>query len=160
MPSVSEDGVITQRVSRPLSEVKKGFTYFRNGDILFAKITPCMENGKGAFASKLENGVGFGSTEFHVLRTKSGLDSRIMFNFLQQMQFRKFAKLHMTGMAGQQRVPKEFLENFQIFLPSPQKQRALVKLIEQSKVGIIRHNSRLARLAALKKVYLAKHLEV
>ena len=63
-----EFGVIVKQDSRRVAEVEKGYTYFGEGDVLFAKITPCMENGKGAIATNLKNGVGFGSTEFHVLR--------------------------------------------------------------------------------------------
>lgn len=160
MPAVSDDGSINQRASRLLSEVKKGFTYFRNGDILFAKITPCMENGKGALASDLEKGVGFGSTEFHILRAKGEIDARIMFNFLQQQRFRKLAQPHMKGMAGQQRVSKDYLEKFEITIPSASAQADLVKLIEESKMIIVYHNARLIRLAAIKKDYLLKQLGI
>src|SRR5437773_52189 len=70
MPAVDADlGAITNPELRPFTEVRKGFTAFRNGDVIMAKITPCMENGKAAVASNLENGLGFGSTEFHVLRS-------------------------------------------------------------------------------------------
>lgn len=72
MPSVSEDGRIDASIERPYSEVCKGFTYFTENDVLFAKITPCMENGKGGVAKGLKNGAGFGSTEFHVLRPIKG----------------------------------------------------------------------------------------
>ena len=72
MPSVSEDGRIDASIERPYSEVCKGFTYFAENDVLFAKITPCMENGKGGVAKGLKNGAGFGSTEFHVLRPIKG----------------------------------------------------------------------------------------
>ena len=72
MPSVSEDGHIDASILRPYSEVCKGFTYFAENDVLFAKITPCMENGKGGVATGLKNGAGFGSTEFHVLRPIKG----------------------------------------------------------------------------------------
>ena len=68
MPKVGEHGEFDPSEVKPYRDVKKGFTYFENGDVLFAKITPCMENGKGAIAQSLKNGVGFGSTEFHVLR--------------------------------------------------------------------------------------------
>ena len=70
MPDVSENGQINTTIARSYGEVKKGFTFFKEGDVLFAKITPCMENGKGALAVGLINGLGCGSTEFHVLRPK------------------------------------------------------------------------------------------
>ncbi len=69
-------GGIDPSTIRKCAEVKKGYTHFRDGDILFAKVTPCMENGKMAIARKLVNGVGFGSTEFHVLRPRAGVNAR------------------------------------------------------------------------------------
>ena len=69
MSAVSETSQrIEEQEDRKLSDVKKGYTYFRKGDILFAKITPCMENGKVALTDNLKNKIGFASTEFHVIR--------------------------------------------------------------------------------------------
>ena len=113
MPRVGENGEFDASDIKMYHEVKKGFTYFQNGDILFAKITPCMENGKGAVASSLENGIGFGSTEFHVLRPKDNLaTSEWIYYLLSWSAFRKEAEKNMTGSAGQKRVPKSFLENY------------------------------------------------
>ena len=75
MPAVSEDGYLVDMADEEYGKVKKGFTYFENNDVLFAKITPCMENGKGAIAYGLTNGIGVGSTEFHVLRPINGISS-------------------------------------------------------------------------------------
>ena len=75
-------GGIDVSTVRKYAEVKKGYTHFRDGDILFAKVTPCMENGKMAIARKLVNGVSFGSTEFHVLRPRAGVDARYIFYFV------------------------------------------------------------------------------
>ena len=75
MPAVSEDGYLVDMTDEEYGKVKKGFTYFENNDVLFAKITPCMENGKGAIVHGLTNGIGMGSTEFHVLRPINGISS-------------------------------------------------------------------------------------
>ena len=79
--------------------MRKGYTYFRNGDVLFAKITPCMENGKGAIAKNLKNGIGFGTTEFHVIRAKAGVLPKWIHYIVGQPSFREIAKTRMTGSA-------------------------------------------------------------
>ena len=118
MPKVGKDGEFDPSEVRTYREVKKGFTYFQNGDVLFAKITPCMENGKGAIAQSLENGIGFGSTEFHVLRPfPEYITSKWLFFLLSWESFRKEAEKNMTGSAGQKRVPKKFLEEYVINVP-------------------------------------------
>ena len=103
--------------SRPLNEVRKGYTPFRNGDVLWAKITPCMQNGKSCIVDDLPNGVGFGSTEFHVLRVKAeGISKEFVKEFVSQNTLRQIATNAFTGSAGQQRVPADFLAN----LPFPE----------------------------------------
>ena len=116
---------------RKYAEVKKGYTHFRNGDILFAKVTPCMENGKMAIARKLLNGVGFGSTEFHVLRPRAGVDARYIYYFVSSQTFRKEASGHMTGAVGLRRVPSAYLEEQLIPLPGIEQQREIVAEIEK-----------------------------
>jgi type I restriction enzyme S subunit len=104
--------------TRPLAEVRKGYTPFADGDVLWAKITPCMENGKTCIASGLENGIGFGSTEFHILRPRSStVTSDYVFAFLAQATLRRLARFAFTGSAGHLRVPEEFLA--QLPLPVP-----------------------------------------
>lgn len=93
-------------------EVKKGYTVFQDGDILFAKITPCMENGKGALAPNLINGIGFGSTEFHVLRPIDSRDTAFIYFLTMNKKFRQQARRFMRGTAGQLRVPKDFLDEY------------------------------------------------
>jgi len=122
---------IRERDTRTLGSVRKGYTYFKEGDILFAKITPCMENGKVAIAKDLVNGIGFGSTEFHVIRPGRLVISEWIFYFISRPDFRKEAKKHMTGTAGQQRVPVEFLESIEIPLPPLPEQKRVVKKIEK-----------------------------
>lgn len=109
---------------------RRSLTYFENGDIIFAKITPCMENGKFALAEKLVGGCAYGSTEFHVLTTHEELSSAYLYLFLSTEDFRSEAKRAMTGAVGQQRVPKSFLENYRFPLPPIGVQEVLLKRIE------------------------------
>jgi len=110
-------GRIIGTQTRPYSQVKKGFTYFENNDVLFAKITPCMQNGKAAIAYDLINGTGFGSTEFHVLRPKKKSTSAWLFSLVRLPYFRKLAEQNFTGSVGQQRVPSDFIKNFKVGCP-------------------------------------------
>jgi restriction endonuclease S subunit len=120
MADVSIEGGITNKENKSMNEIaKKGFTSFRENDILFAKITPCMENGKGAIAKKLTNGIGFGSTEFHVLRAKNPNDINFCFYLSKMNSFRKSAEHLMTGSAGQKRVQPEFFEQYKFHAPNP-----------------------------------------
>ena len=108
----------------------KGFTRFQEGDLLWAKITPCMENGKSAIAKNLINGYGCGSTEFHVIRPKNDdLLVGYVHSLLHMKLVRKTAKLYFGGSAGQQRVATDFLEGFNIPLPSKTKQQEIVDYI-------------------------------
>jgi len=124
MQDVSEAGQwITHQVRR-LQEINSGYTSFREGDVLFAKITPCMENGKGCHARGLMNGIGFGTTEFHVLRAKSIGESRFIFHWTQSETLRLKAAAMMTGSAGQRRVPTEFFDRYRIpYIPKPEQQK-------------------------------------
>lgn len=131
-------GTITVREERPLSEVSRGFTAFENGDVLFAKITPCMENGKVALARNLANGVGRGSTEFFVLRPGDRVLSEYIYHFVHQPRFREAARQNFTGTAGQQRVPKSFMENALVALPPLGEQRTIV--------GVLNRAARIERL--------------
>lgn len=109
--------------TRPFSEVSKGYTVFRNHDVLVAKITPCWENGKVGQA-ELDHEVGVGSTEFHVVRPSEQLDSRYILHFLRQSHVRSTGELRMTGSAGQRRVPTKYLSDLNIPLaPLPEQQR-------------------------------------
>lgn len=118
MSYVSDSGEIETTEIRKYGEVKKGYTYFAEEDVLFAKITPCMENGKGAIARDLANGIGMGSTEFHVLRPIENVsNSTWLYVLTRSKPFRTEAERHMTGTGGQLRVPLTFLKNFQVSLP-------------------------------------------
>jgi len=114
------EGLITDLQTRPFSEVKRGYTYFEENDVLFAKITPCMENGKSAVARGLINGYGFGSTEFHVLRPTNRILPEWIYYFIRREAFRQEAKTKFRGAVGQQRVPQDFLETHLIPVPFPE----------------------------------------
>ena len=152
MTKVGEHGEFDASEIKNYSEVKKGFTNFQNGDILFAKITPCMENGKGAIAHNMKNGIGFGSTEFHVLRPDT---DKIMSEWLYYLTtwktFRKEAERNMTGSAGQKRVPKTFLENYVVNLPEIDTQKNESKILRKVDDLISLRKQQLAKLDELVK---------
>ena len=128
----ASDGKINVSIVRPFAEVKKGsYTPFKDGDVLFAKVTPCMENGKMAIARGLMNGVGFGSSEFHVLRPSDQLDAKYLYYFVSSQAFRKEAAGHMTGAVGLRRVPAAFLADAQLPMVPLDEQRRIVAEIEQ-----------------------------
>jgi type I restriction enzyme S subunit len=110
-------GAITNPLMVPYKDVKKGFTYFAEGDVIFAKITPCMQNGKHAIVEQTIDGIGFGSTEFHVIRPSERVLAAWIHHFLRQQSVLSEAKEHFTGSVGQQRVPKEYLASLEIPLP-------------------------------------------
>ena len=139
MPAVSEDGYLVDMADEEYGKVKKGFTYFENNDVLFAKITPCMENGKGAIAYGLTNGIGVGSTEFHVLRPINGISSPYWLLTLTRMPiFRERAAKNMSGTGGQKRVSASYLNHFMVGLPAIEEQRrfeAIYRQADKSKFG-------------------------
>jgi type I restriction enzyme S subunit len=132
MAAVEElTGRISVAISKPFGEVKKGFTRFREGDVLFAKITPCMENGKIAVAQGLREGVGCGSTEFHILRPTAVTIPEYLRCFLVRLAYRREAQRNMQGAVGQQRVPTDFLRESTIPLAPLHEQQRIVSRIEE-----------------------------
>ncbi len=113
------------------AEVKKGFTHFANNDIGVAKITPCFENSKACVFQNLTNHVGAGTTELHIVRPIVGLDSEYVLIYFKSPVFLKTGEAHMTGTAGQKRLPKEFVEYFNFPLPPLNEQRRIVKKVNQ-----------------------------
>ncbi|EAL0164068.1 restriction endonuclease, partial [Campylobacter coli] len=158
MASVSDKGYIQSKIDRSLNEVRKGYTYFIENDILIAKITPCMENGKCAIAKNLTNNIGFGSTEFHIFRAKTGLDSSFLFYNLNQQNIREKAALAMTGASGHKRVPISFYENLTIPLPPLEIQEKIVQNIELVEQQIDFLNLKLEFLEKEKEKILQKYL--
>lgn len=133
MPSVSEDGHLVNVADEKYGKVKKGFTYFENNDVLFAKITPCMENGKGAIAHNLTNKIGMGSTEIHVLRPIDGVSNAYWLLALTRLPiFREHASKNMSGTGGQKRVGTAFLENFMVGLPPICEQQTFETIYKQA----------------------------
>jgi type I restriction enzyme S subunit len=133
MAAVDErSGSIIRPEVRQYHQVAKGYTSFRENDVLFAKITPCMENGKAAIARGLVNHIGFGSTEFHVLRPSSKLLPEWLFAFIRQPSFRSEAEANFTGTAGQRRVPSEFMKRTAISVPPLAEQRRMTKLLDDA----------------------------
>lgn len=130
MPAVQEESLEYTEQEASFGKVKKGYTKFQDEDVLFAKITPCMENGKGCIVHNLSHGIGFGSTEFHVLRCHEYVLPKFIYYFVIRRSFRAEAKNKMSGAVGQQRVPAEFLKEYTIALPSLSEQKAIVKKIE------------------------------
>mgnify|MGYP000170553179 CR=1 FL=1 len=131
MADISNEGEITTIQSRTLKNVKTGYTFFQNDDVLFAKITPCTENGKGALVKGLKNNIGFGSTEFFVLRAnKKHIHPKLLFYISQSKDFRIKAEKNMTGTSGHRRVPKPFVESYEVFLPNITDQQKIVNQIE------------------------------
>ena len=139
-------GRIDLAQTRLFADVRQGYTKFSEGDVLFAKITPCMENGKIAIARGLSNGAGCGSTEFHVLRPCEGLSRDYLMYYLFQDEFRRDAQRNMAGTAGQLRVPALFMSDSSIPLPPLPEQHRIVAEIEKQFTRLD------ASVAALKRV--------
>ena len=146
MTDVKEAGGIATATDAFFGSVKLGFTRFAEGDVIFAKITPCMENGKGALATGLTNGIGCGSTEFHVLRAKGENCGGFIYQVVQSRGFRQKAETNMSGSAGQQRVPSDFFKEHTVYIPVPQEQRRIAEIlstldeaIEQTEALIAKH---------------------
>ncbi len=152
-------GAIDTSTVRRYGEVKKGYTYFRDGDVLFAKITPCMENGKMAVARQLRNGIGFGSTEFHVLRPRDGVDAHYVYYFVSSARFRAEAAHQMTGAVGQKRVATAFLEESEIPLPPIDEQQRIVAELEKQFSRLEKTIANLRRVKANLKRYKAAVLK-
>lgn len=131
MDAVSTDGTVDLVRTISVGQIKN-YSCFQNGDVLFAKITPCMENGKGAVVSNLQNGYGAGSTEFIVLRPNVDLlSAKWLFYYFSQKPLRMWLRNHMTGSAGQKRVPPKFLAQQTIPLPPLSEQQRIVARIEE-----------------------------
>ena len=117
MEKVGVDGKIDGSIRMPISQMASGFTCFQRNDVILAKITPCFENGKGAVLDALPTPIGFGSTEFIVLRASNALDPRFLYLLTFEAQFRRLGEESMTGSAGQQRISREFVANYPVAVP-------------------------------------------
>lgn len=121
---------------RPLGEVYGGYTYFANDDVLLAKITPCFENGKLGIARGLTNGIGFGSSEFVVLRSLGAVTPDYLFYFLSRQSLRTEGKKVMSGAVGHKRIPKEFIEEYPTPIPPLAEQERIVSILDEAFAAI------------------------
>lgn len=136
MEKVFEDGSFDNSTKKAISELWSGFTYFEEGDVIAAKITPCFENGKGALLENLGSKIGFGSTEFHVLRPTDKVLPKFLFYLTRTKLFKSMGEALMYGAAGQKRVPTSFLEEYVLGLPPIEEQHNIIDYIDKSKVSI------------------------
>lgn len=151
----SATGEALPREAREYREVSKGYTQFRDGDILVAKITPCFENGKIGVA-RLDEPIGVGSTEFHVVRPTQHLNTRFALHYLRQSRIIREGELRMTGSGGQRRVPAGYLSELLIPLPPLDEQRRIAAVLDQAAQVIGLEDDRLAGLDALEKSYFSE----
>ncbi|WP_187388632.1 restriction endonuclease subunit S [Meiothermus taiwanensis] len=124
-------GMIKSPELKPFGEVCRGYTYFEEGDVLFAKITPCMQNGKHTIASGLTNGFGFGSTEFHIIRPGPSITAEWIHFYVRRPEVLSDAANHFKGAVGHQRVPSEYLENLELPLPPLETQRRIAAILTE-----------------------------
>lgn len=152
MDAIGDNGSIRLDATRSLAAVDQGYTYFRNGDVAIAKITPCFENGKGALMSGLLGGIGFGTTELIVVRPDH---CRITGPFLQWLftssHFRNAAEASMYGAGGQKRVPDDFVRDFEVLLPTLTEQSAIAAFLDRETGKIDALVAEQERLIALLK---------
>jgi type I restriction enzyme S subunit len=144
MEAIGEQGELDLSAMRQIEEVDSGYTQFFDGDVVVAKITPCFENGKGALISGTFGGVGFGTTELHVLTPAPELDGRFLYFITASSPFRRLGEASMTGAAGQKRVPEDFVRDFRIPVPPLPQQRAIADYLD-------RETARLDALVAAKE---------
>ena len=160
MASVSNDGFIEHKEDKTLKLLRKGsYTYFANNDIIIAKITPCMENGKCALATGLTNSIALGSSEFHVFRSNEKILPAYLFHHLNRQLIRNEAEKKMTGASGHRRVPITFYYDIKIPLPSLSVQQQLVQQIELLEAQIATERITIENAPAQKQAVLKKWLE-
>ncbi len=155
MEAVTEYGALAAETQETYDDITKGLTLFENGDVLFAKITPCMENGKGAYVESLPTRCAFGSTEFHVMRPSHEVDGKFLYFVLFNPVFRSWAERNMQGAAGQKRVPTRFLKYTGLPLPPFPEQKRIAAYLDASCAAIDRavetKQKQLETLDALRK---------
>lgn len=156
MERVETDGRIFPVEHHSVSELLAGFTYFRRGDVILAKITPCFENGKGALVNELPTEIGFGSTEFIVLRAKAQIHPRFLYLLTIEPQFRRLGANAMTGSAGQKRVSPAFAGAYYVGLPPLPEQKAVIRYIGDATAKIAGVISDLGREVALLREFRAR----
>ncbi|WAM22400.1 MAG: restriction endonuclease subunit S (plasmid) [Candidatus Methanoperedens sp.] len=159
MENISENAKILKRDTRKYFEVKKGFTCFAERDVLFAKITPCMENGKGALATYLTNNIGFGSTEYHVLRAKENGNAEFILFLTRSQKIRKDAEKYMTGSAGQKRVSKDLFLHYKIPIPPLNEQRQIANILSKVDDTIQKAQENINKIKTVKMMLINQFLK-
>jgi type I restriction enzyme, S subunit len=160
MDKIGEQGYLDLSLVRQREDVQSGFTQFFDGDVLVAKITPCFENGKGGLVNGTFQGVGFGTTELHVLTPASELDGRFLYYVTISAPFRKLGEACMKGTAGQKRVPEEFILDYKMIVPSLRHQCAIADYLDHETTRIdalVAAKTRLLELLAEKHQALTTH---
>lgn len=160
MESVCEYGGLRLDRAKPLADVSTGYTYFRDGDVVVAKITPCFENGKGSIAQGLTSGIGFGTTELHVLRPTPRLAPAFLFYLTISHPFRSIGAAYMYGAGGQKRVPDDFVRDFRHPIPVLDEQRAIAAFLDRETARIdtlIEKKQRQIELLHEKRAALISH---
>lgn len=151
--------IATSPHTRTLANVAGSYTYFADGDVLLAKITPCFQNGKLGIARNLKNGVGFGSSEFIVLRPESTLNAEYLYYFLSRDDFRRDGVLRMGGSVGQQRVPLEYVQGQRISLPPLPEQRRIVAILDEAFAAIATAKANTEKNLANARALFESHLQ-
>jgi len=128
--------VLVPKQTKPLEDVAGSYTYFADGDVLLAKITPCFENGKLGIADSLTNGIGFGSSEYIVFRPSPAVDKEWLYYFLSRQSFREEGAARMSGAVGHKRVSKEFIESYPTPVPPLPEQHRIVAILDEAFDGI------------------------
>jgi type I restriction enzyme S subunit len=160
MEAIGEQGELDLSSVRDLDDVRTGYTQFFDGDVVVAKITPCFENGKGAVIRGTLGGVGFGTTELHVLTPGPELDGRFLYYVTVSSLFRKLGEAWMTGAAGQKRVPEDFVRDFQTPVPPLPHQRSIADYLDRETAqldALVGAKDYLLRLLAEKRSALITH---
>ena len=160
MEKVSERGEIVSDNVEEYSLIPSGLTNFEAGDVIFAKITPCMENGKGAYVENLRAQYAFGSTEFHVIRPRYMIDGKFLYYYTYNSVYRDYAEVNMTGAAGQKRVSSRFINYTRIFLPDTHVQSRIAAYLDKTcgaiDIAIETKQKQLETLDALRKSIIHK----
>lgn len=160
MAAVNNNGFIDRKEDQPLKSVRKGsYTYFAEGNIIIAKITPCMENGTCALAKQLTNGIALGSSEFRVIRSTDKVLSVYLFYYLNRQSIRDEAERKMTGASGHRRVPISFYENLRLPIPPLQVQQKIIEEKETYEAQIATEQNTIDNASSQKQAILKKWLE-
>ena len=153
MDAVNFDKNLTLTQEKSLDEVYKGYTFFRDNDVLLAKITPCFENGKSAIAQNLTNGIGFGTTELHVLRANGQFNNHFLYYLLKTDLFMKLGESQMYGAGGQKRISEEFIKNFSLGIPPLPEQTAIAHYLDTQTAQIDALSNKISQTIARLQEY-------